>query len=362
MQNNAIPEYNISVPFKGVKWIQKGKWANEAVAGVIKAGDKPYEMLIKYRGAHIRSFPKKSYDLLFMKSQSFFGARRIHLNAEYNDPSLIRNKLSLDFFRDIGVLSPEAQHVTLYINGLYQGVYLQLESVDQKFLKKRGLPAGSIYYAISENANFSKYNPTTGKEKRSVTAGYEIKFDPNKSFNSLRELMHCILNSSEKEFPSRIEPLLDIDQYFRWLAGAVCTQNFDGFIHNYALYKNGENKRFEILPWDYDATWGRDIHGDVMGNKYVPIEGYNTLTARLLLHKPYKRQYKRIMEEILDDAFTCRALEQKILALHQSLRPHLVKDPYKHRSLSIFDEEPEFILAFIKNRNKYLKKRLTRLQ
>lgn len=71
------------------------------------------------------------------------------------DPSLIRNKLSLDFFHDIGVLSPKSQHVFIKINGQIQGVYLQLESVDENFLKNRGLPSGSIYYAIDDDANFS---------------------------------------------------------------------------------------------------------------------------------------------------------------------------------------------------------------
>ena len=33
--------------------------------------------------------------------------------------------------------------------------------------------------------------------------------------------------------------------------------NNDGFTHNYALYRNSETGLFEIIPWDYDATWGR---------------------------------------------------------------------------------------------------------
>ncbi len=38
----------------------------------------------------------------------------------------------------------------------FRGVYLQLEkSVDENFLKNRGLPSGSIYYAIDDDANFS---------------------------------------------------------------------------------------------------------------------------------------------------------------------------------------------------------------
>ena len=64
------------------------------------------------------------------------------------------------------------------------------------------------------------------------------------------------------EFEEKIIDYINVDQYLRWLAGGVLTQNFDGFVHNYALYQNGDTGLFEVLPWDYDATWG----GTSMGN------------------------------------------------------------------------------------------------
>ncbi|MDI5788684.1 CotH kinase family protein [Bacillus licheniformis] len=36
------------------------------------------------------------------------------------------------------------------------------------------------------------------------------------------------------------------------------------------------------MPWDYDATWGRNIHGEEMEHNRIPAKGYNTLSARLL--------------------------------------------------------------------------------
>ena len=70
----------------------------------------------------------------------------------------------------------------------------------------------------------------------------------------------------------------------------MCTQNFDGFVHNYALYVNDQG-RFQVMPWDYDATWGRDIHGEEMAFDYIPVSGFNTLTARLLDIPAFKRDY-----------------------------------------------------------------------
>ncbi len=57
----------------------------------------------------------------------------------------MRNKLSLDFFAELGTLSPKANFVTLQINGRHEGVYLELESVDEYFLAKRNLAEGAVF-------------------------------------------------------------------------------------------------------------------------------------------------------------------------------------------------------------------------
>lgn len=54
--------------------------------------------------------------------------------------------------------------------------------------------------------------------------------------------------------------------------------NNDGFTHNYALYRNSKTKLFEIIPWDYDATWGRKVSGGIMEHTYVPIGGKRQTT------------------------------------------------------------------------------------
>ncbi len=74
--------------------------------------------LISYTGVLIFVNLRRNLIMLcFYKPKKFQGAKEFHLNSEFMDPSLIRNKLSLDFFHDIGVLSPKSQHVFIKING-----------------------------------------------------------------------------------------------------------------------------------------------------------------------------------------------------------------------------------------------------
>ena len=122
---------------------------------------------------------------------------------------------------------------------------------------------------------------------------------------------------------------VNVDKYLRWLAGVIFTQNFDGFVHNYALYRNGETGLFEVIPWDYDATWGRDVNGESMREDYLRIEGFNTLTARILDVKTFRTQYKNLLEEILNSKFNVDYMKPKIQAMHNLIRPYVQKDPYE---------------------------------
>lgn len=354
MSSNLIEEYSIFVRPQDLKFLRDNIWNDEPVPAVLKFQQKKYYIQMMYRGSHIREFPKKSYEISLIKPTFFFGQTEFHLNAEYIDPSFIRNKLSFDFFHDIGVLSPKTQFISLTINGKYEGLYLQLESVDKLFLKRRGLPQGAIFYAINDDANFSLYSSIDNDYKQSLDSGYERKCGTKRDHEYLSNIIYKINTLTPQNFEKEIVHYFNIDKYLRWLTGVVCTQNFDGFIHNYALYINGNTKVAEIIPWDYDATWGRDIHGGEMPYNFIPITGYNTLTARILNVPSFRKSYRQTLEHVLNEQFSVAKLKPKIEQLHEKIRPYMLRDPYKSKFIKQFDKEPKFILEYISQRNAYL--------
>nr|WP_285889506.1 CotH kinase family protein [Neobacillus niacini] len=332
-------------------------WENEHFPAVLKIDGNPYKIGITYRGNVIRKKKKKSYNIIFQNPYLVDGAHEIHLNAEYDDISLSRNKLSLDFFDRIGVISPHSKHVLLYINGFCKGIYLELESFDQHLLKKRNLPSGPIIYATNYFANFSLLSPEN-ELKSSLDEGYTIKYGEPKDLSLLEDFIEMINTFSNEEFEKEVGKILDIEKYLRWLTGVVCTQNFDGFIHNYALYLNTKSNLFEITPWDYDGTWGRDLHGRTLEHDFVPISGYNTLTGRLLHIYPYKSKYKEILSSVLENHFNVETLEPIIEGQFQTLKPFIRTDPYIYMDEEYFNKEIDVFLTFIRNRNGYLKREL----
>ncbi len=358
---NQIPTFSLLMEESDLEELRSDIWNDVPLPAKLIFRDTTYDIDIAYRGSYTREFRKRSYFIEFIEPEMFEGSREIHLNAEYRDPSLIRNKLSLDFFHDLGVLSPKSYNVNLIRNGIPKGIYLVLESVDDLFLKKRDLSIGPIYYAINNNANFSFKRD--GRKKRSRISGYRRKIGNKEDDESLRKLIDVINTTSDLEFSKVIPDYVDIDKYLGWMVGAVCTMNNDGFTHNYALYQNTQTSLFEMIPWDYDATWGRKVDGGRMACDYVPIQGKkgNYLCSRLLQIAEFRQRYKQKLEKVLDTKFTVSYMEDKVNTLYQSLRSHILNDPYKKRKIEKFNQEPEVIFQFIKDRSHYLKEHLSEL-
>lgn len=361
MVNNQINTFFLYIEEEDLNDLRSDIYNDLPLPADLVIDDRNYDIDIAYRGSYTRKLRKRSYFIEFIEPDLYEDVREIHLNAEYRDPSLMRNKLSLDFFQDLGVLSPESYHVNLVRNDDLKGVYLVLESVDDLFLKKRKLPEGPIYYAVSNNANFSFKRD--GRRKRSRISGYKRKLGNENDDNALRELMDVINKTSNKEFSKMIQDYIHLDKYLDWLVGAICTMNNDGFTHNYALYHNLATGLYEIIPWDYDATWGRKVDGGRMACDYVPIQGKegNYLNIRLLENTEFKKIYKNKLEQALETIFTVDYMEEKVKKMHQLLRPHVLKDPYKNRKMDKYDREPDYICQFIKDRSAYLKDNMRKL-
>lgn len=353
MTTELLKHLDIWIHPKDLMELRKDIWNDEPVEAILKTSHTKSHIYASYRGSHIRKLKKKSYQIEYRKPKQRQGEAIFHLNAEYNDPSFIRNRLSFYFFEQMGVLSPAASHVFLTINGKKEGIYLKIESVDEQFFQKRQLPSGGIYYAVDDDANFSLLSSFDKKPKKHLLLGYEKKAGTPKHDEQLSELIYFLNTATNDIFAKKIEQYLDVKQYFLWLIGVVCTQNFDGFVHNYALYVNEQGK-FQVLPWDYDATWGRDIHGEEMAFDYIPVNGFNTLTARLLDIPSFKKTYYTLFQQVLDTHFSEEHLCPMIEKWHTSIEYRIGDDPYTKDRKDALQSERALIQRYINKRRHYL--------
>jgi spore coat protein H len=187
---------------------------------------------------------------------------------------------------------------------------MALESVDSDFCLRRGWKPGYIYYALNRNANFGLVSPNTRSLKQPLEAGYRTVQGSDPA--PLRRMIMDLNLASDQRFPATVERCIDVPGYLRWLMVAVFVGNRDGFVHNYALYRDPDTGIFRIIPWDYDATWGIDVHGRPARLDRVPIAGWNRLSQRLMRSSIYRRQYRKLFLESLDGPLSPEAVLPRI--------------------------------------------------
>jgi len=310
--------------------------ADGDVKGGICWGQNPEIPVVStIRGAHSRRFPRKSIQVTLPDQGVEFGppkghlVHRIHLNADYIDPTLLRSSLSFWLFDKVGAVAPISRHVALWVGEEFAGVYVGLESVDADFCLRRGWKPGSIYYAVNRNANFGLISPFTKTPKERMDAGYQVADYRYQKRSDLREMVTDLNLCAEPFLARTMERWIDVEGYLRWLMVAVFVGNRDGFVHNYALVQDPATSRFRIVPWDYDATWGIDIHGRPARLDRVPVTGWNKLTHRLLSILHYRKRYRDLFTDMLAGPASPESLAIEIDRISADIAGWIDKMPHK---------------------------------
>ncbi|TJY41598.1 spore coat protein CotH [Cohnella pontilimi] len=331
--------------------LERNLWTDRYVPAVMKTDGRTAPVMLRYRGGHTREYPKRSYDIVR-------DGETYHYNAEFDDPSLIRNALSFAFFGMIGVPAPRTKHVLLRRNNENLGVYLEIESVGKRFFKKRGIGASSLFYAVNEQANFSEISPDSGRSKSSMLAGYEFKFGSTDEKTRFERFLLGIHRTDPKETAAFIERHLDVDNYLRWLAGAVLTGNYDGFEQNYAVYRHTRSGKYRMIPWDYEGTWGRNCYGQIVDSDTVSVTGHNRLTEKLLKHRNYRREYGGILRDALKGPFTERKMMPIADRMLSKVAPYMKKYVEDRWTYDDFLCESDLIRKYIRERRSIVKREL----
>ncbi len=352
MATAALPIRTITIDEEDLQEIKRNAWGKQFKPAQLESEGSKEKATFGLRGGHTRNYFKKSYEVRLESG------RTLHWNAEYDDPSMMRNALSFQFFNDIGVPSPETTHIWLVINGEAQGVYLEIEAVDELFFAKRKLKVQSLIYAVNDSADFSMTDPDTGHTKPSLFDGYELRQGEQPARKRLVGFIRNINSRKSSSFGSFAAKRLDVNAYLHWLAGAVLTGNYDGFDQNYALFETESTGKYRIIPWDYEGTWGRNCYGKPCGSDLVRIQGYNRLTRKLLAIPAYRRSYQALLQKLLSTSFTIDRLEPVIANMHNRLSPAIRSDYTRKASFDTFLSEPAFIQDYILERRQLIKRGL----
>lgn len=216
----------------------------------------------RLRGNTSRQAQKKSFKLdfnHFVLGRNFFDVEKIDLNGEHNDVSIIRSKLSWEFYKSMGMTAPRANHVAVYINDQYFGLYISVEHIDDTFLGKNFPDDSGNLWKCLWPADLTYRGPDAEDYHPWVDGvrPYELKTNEDEyNFAQLARLINIINHD-----PDSLEHVLDVSAFIQYLAVNIITGSWDDYRslrNNFYLYHNPAKDQFTLIPYDYDNTFGVD--------------------------------------------------------------------------------------------------------
>jgi spore coat protein CotH len=271
---------------------------------------------------------KKPFRIKFnkFKDHLFDGMKKISLNNGWGDPTMIREKIHLDFLKEQGIPAPRANFAQVYIDSVYWGFYSLVEHVDKVFLKSWFSDNdGNLYKAEKSTLEWQGQNQENYYE--------DLQLKTNEKENNWSDLIHfldILNNTPDSEFERRLEMVFNPDPYITSWAVNNLFVNLDSYLGsatNYYLYNNPISSQFEWIAWDVNLSFAaRSGISDLDLLYAIP---QRPLMMRLLAREKYKNRYLDIINSFVENYFNSETLFPKIDQLAQFIKEDYLADTNK---------------------------------
>jgi len=224
------------------------------------------------------------------------------LNANHIDKSFMRHTLSYELFKKMNPANNIAtnwKYVEVYLNQQYTGLYVLMERLDRSTLMIEKPDTAACIYKEPPlfRDNWDEFVEQDPSNYHRQTYPDIEDFDKTGYLHALRNF---ILNTSDTLFSEKIDTIFDIDNIIDWHLLLLYSNNGDGILKNFYLYRKSKNALAQIAPWDYDHSFGRYGEGSLNLDKPVRPERANLLN-RLLKFDWYTTKLKKRWLQLNDE-------------------------------------------------------------
>jgi spore coat protein CotH len=236
----------------------------------------------------------------FSGQGKFGGYQDVNVKGEYDDGSMMRERLALFVFAAV-MPAPQAAHTTLTVNGDSRGLFTLREDWDSTSLAEHfSAPLGPLYRIRPEVHSMDPYAYVGDDPTSYVPVPWErhLKDTPRGD-----EVVPPFLKSLPDY--STLENYVDVNDLLAYLAVAAILMTTDGLVgssgaSDHYQYFDPQSGKFFVLPWDPDNTFGSQ---DEMPTKPLSSKlGRNALTIvvrdRPDLHDAYRAKIAETMGTI----------------------------------------------------------------
>lgn len=295
---------------------------------------------------------------------------------------MLVEKLAYDLLEAMGVPAPKTRFVRVLLNGKYEGVYLEIDEVDKKWVQREGMPDSdpSIYRCGAWDCEMKTY--------RQYYQGPWLKqTNESEPDDDLQALLDVINHEPDPTFPERLAGMFELDRFLRTMAlDAIIANNYIEDSRSYYIHDRVTG-RWYYVPWDLnnsDARWwptyGMDVSpiydhplfpftlqdawlDRMVERRSTVYEGYEptfcNLRTRILAHPQLREAVIYITARAVDELLDPSVLHPRIDAMHALLAPHMSGDPYMDPQKFLLGRQ--FVKDFVSLRYDWVNAELQRL-
>jgi len=303
---NGTQWYRVGIRFKGNSSLQ-GSWRSGILKMAFKLDFDEFE----------DQYPQ-------IDNQRFYGFKKFSLKNNFDDESLMREKVAADVFKNAGLAVSHTAFYTLYIdygNGPeYFGLYTLVEEVDGTVLDTQFTnDDGNLYKPEDDGATFAlgSFNQENFEKKTN---------EDDEDWSDILALFDALHDDSFSNAPAtwraNLESVFDVDGFIKYMAVNGIIQNWDTYgrmSHNYYLYNNPETNLLTWIPWDNNEALQDGKQGGALALDFSDLNADSwPLIGKIYADEVYKARYDELLLEVISDAFetnTIQALYDQYSAL-----------------------------------------------
>ncbi|MEE2757885.1 MAG: CotH kinase family protein [Myxococcota bacterium] len=279
----------------------------------------------------------------FVDDQRFLGLRRVALDNAVQFGSVFSERLITDILRNEGIHCSRANYAEVTINGVFDGLFVNVERIDKSFLQRVFGNRDGVLYKNHVGGPGSDFRVLDDPSE--YAQSFEPKTHKNEAdFSELYDLSVLLRDTPDDDLEARLESIFELESFIKLMAVMVFSGAFDQYTgqapHNFYIYNNPETGRLHYLPWDLDVGFADNAFGRI-----PVIDGWNAswpllitprpLIERILSNGALRRRYLRHAERILERYFRPEILGMALDTLYQQATESLSRDPYPPRRVTV---------------------------
>lgn len=339
---NGLEWYRVGLRFKGNSSL-RSSWQS----GILKLSFK-------------LDFDEFEDDYPQIDNQRFYGFKKLSLKNNYDDTSMMREKVAGDVFRQAGLVGSHTAFYTLYVDfgegPVYFGVYTLVEEVDNTVLDTQfSDDNGNLYKPDGYAASFSS---GSFNEAEYVKKNNEEEAD----FSDVESLYSILHDESRLSDPgswrTNLEMIFDTEVFLKYLAVNTVIQNWDTYgrmTHNYYLYNDPDKNKLTWIPWDNNEALQ---DGKMGGSANLDFSNINStewpLIGFLYQDEVYRAMYDSFVQELINEEFDTAKMQAKYASYAELLRQYANAEIAGYtflRSNSDFQSGVDQLISHVAERN-----------